>query len=149
MRRGRQLAGAGRRGRPQAGAAGTMALARLAKQFERFRLEHPRGTRYPDELRQAVLVLLAEIEPDDLYRACGLFFRQVMAWKDARRVAPARALEAEAAKVRVFSVIDEQSALGLCSGAAAPELELRLGPWTVTVRLASGEQAGRGSACFP
>jgi hypothetical protein len=126
-----------------------LALARLAKQFARFRSEHPRGTRYPDELRQAALGLLAEAAPDAVYRACGLSFRQVMAWKDARRVAPAQTQGAEAGKVRVFSVVDEQPVLGFDPQAAAPELELQLGPWTVTVRLASGQRMQRGSACCP
>jgi hypothetical protein len=150
MRRGRQSAGAGRRRRTQqAGAVGPLALARLAKRFARFRSEHPRGTRYPDELRQAALGLLTEVEPDLLYRACGLSFRQVMAWKDARRVVPAQALEGEAAKVRVFSVVDEQAALDFDPQAAAPELELLLGPWTVTVRLAGDQRVRRGGPCCP
>ena len=149
MRRGRQVAGVDRRGKTQDGASGPLALARLAKQFARFRSEHARGTRYPDELRQAVVGLLAKVEPDTVYRACGLSFRQVMAWKDAHRVRPAQTLEAEAAKVRVFSVVDEQPALGFDPRVEAPEFELRLGPWAVTVRLASGPRARRGSACCP
>ena len=142
-----QSAGARRRGRTQASAAGP--LARLATQFARFRSEHPRGTRYPDELRQAALGLLAEVEPDAVYRACGLSFRQVMGWRDADRGAPAQVLEAEGAKVRVFSVVDEPPAVSFGPQAVVPELELRLGPWTVTVRLAGGQPARRGSACCP
>lgn len=144
MRRGRQPARAGRGGRIPAGA-----VTRLGKRFARFRSEHPRGTRYPDKLRQAVLGLLGEVEPDAVYRACGLSFGQVMAWKDARRVAPAQALEAEAAKVRVFSVVDEQPALGFDPQAPAPDFELRLGPWSVSVRLARRRPSGRGRACCP
>ena len=75
MGRGRQAAQAGQGGRSQSEAAGPSALARLGKRFARFRLERPRGTRYPDELRQAALALLGEVEPDALYRTCGVSFR--------------------------------------------------------------------------
>ena len=148
MGRERQAAQAGQGGRSQSEAAEPSAVARLGRRFARFRLEHPRGARYPDELRQAALGLLGEVAPDALYRACGVSFRQVMAWKPAGRSAPAKALETEAAKVRVFSVVDDPPALGFDSQAAGPELlELRLGPWTVSVQLESRQQVRRGRAC--
>jgi hypothetical protein len=73
-----------------------------------------------------------------VYRTCGISFGQVMAWKEARRP--------KAPDVRVFSVVGEEAVPHLAPRAttsvAAPELELRLGPWSVSVRLAA--LAGRG-----
>lgn len=128
--------------------AGCSALVQLGKRFGRFRSERPRGTRYPDELRQAALALLGDVEPDALYRTCGVSFRQVMAWKAARRSA---ARESEPPMVRVFSVVDESVA---CVEPAAvqiakPGVALRLGPWTVSVRLTGRRSAARGRACCP
>ena len=146
----RQAAQAGEGGRSQSEAAGPSALARLGKRFAQFRSEHPRGVRYPDELRQAALGLLGEFAPDALYRACGVSFRQVMAWKAAGHPAPAKTLGTEPPKVRVFSVVDEKPVA--CAElpimrVAGPELELRIGPWTVSVRLAGRQSAERGQAC--
>jgi hypothetical protein len=126
-------------------------LARLGERFARFRRERPRGTRYPDDLREAALALLREVEPGALYRTCGVSFRQVMAWKAARRDAPEKARGTELAKVRVFSVVDEEPAVRLelepSGWAAEPELELQLGPWSVSVRRASRRLTRRGGAC--
>ena len=150
MSRARESAGsgAGRGTRSQVG-DGTSALAELGRRFARFRLEHRRGARFPDDLREATLAALREVAPAAVYRTCGVSYGQVMAWKAARRVsraAPARAQEAEPADVRVFSVIDEEPVHGLEStvSATGPELELRVGPWSVSVRLAGPGPAGRG-----
>jgi hypothetical protein len=152
MSRGWQSARAGRDRKAQTAAEEPSTLAQLGERFARFRLEHPRGTRYPDDLRQAALRLLREVAPDALYRTCGISFRQVMAWKAARRSAPAKA-HAHQAKVRVFSVVDEEPVPRVepepTGWAAEPELELRVGPWSVSVRLASPWPAGRGRACSP
>jgi hypothetical protein len=153
MGRARQAGRARQGGRSQSEAARSLELARLGKRFARFRSQHLRGARYPDELRQAALGLLGEVEPDALYRACGVCFRQVMTWKAARRSAPARALEAEPSKVRVFSVVDPQPGVGAevepVGRVAEPELELQIGPWTVSVRLESAQRVRRGRACCP
>jgi hypothetical protein len=150
MSRGSQRVGAGRRRSSQADAGGPSALAQLGERFARFRRERPRGARYPDELREAALALLREVEPGALYRTCGVSFRQVMAWKAARRGAPEKALGTELAKVRAFSVVDEEPAFRVeaePSGWAEPELELQFGPWSVSVRRASRRPARRGRAC--
>ena len=152
MGRERQAVQADQRGRSQSEAGGSPALARLGKRFGRFRLERRRGTRYPDELRQAALALLGEVAPDALYRTCGVSFRQVMAWKAARRSAAARAVESEPPRVRVFSVVDEESVACLelpTVRVAEPGVELRIGPWTVSVRLAGRPSAERGRTCCP
>jgi hypothetical protein len=140
MSRGSQRAGAGRSRRSQAGVGGASALVRLGERFARFRRERPRGMRYPDDLKEAALALLREVEPGAVYRTCGDSFRQVMAWKAARRGASEKAHGAEQAQVRVFSVVDEPAFRlePVPSGwATEPELELRLGPWSVSVPLAS------------
>jgi len=113
-------------------------LVALGKRFARFRNEHPRGTRVPDELRVAALALLGKVAPADLYHTCGITFGQVMAWKEAlarRTMAP---------DVRVFSVVDEEPASPQApkASAAAPVLELRFGPWSLSVRMEGA--AGRG-----
>jgi hypothetical protein len=123
--------------RLQVGAVESSELVELGKRFARFREEHRRGTRIPDELRAAALALLREVAPSDLYRACGISFGQVMAWTEAE------ARRRESPGVRVFSVVDEEVLPGpgasATASAAAPAIELRFGPWSVGVRL-----TGRG-----
>ena len=61
-----------------------------------------------------------------------------MAWKGARRSAPARRPRRGAKStpdVRVFSVIDEAVDHVAPTLSVGNELELRLGPWSVSVRL--------------
>jgi hypothetical protein len=127
----RHVGGGGRRS--QVGVDGPSGLAELGVRFARFRREHPGGARIPDDLREAALSLLREVAPADLYRTCGISFGQVMAWK----VAKARG--AESPDARVFSVVDEKPVPRLEPKDTEPALELRLGPWSVSVR-----QAGRG-----
>jgi hypothetical protein len=125
--------------RPRGSGDEPFALVELGKRFARFRKEHSRGTRIPDELREAALVLLREVGPADLYRSCGISSGQVMAWKEARAQRP------KSPDVRVFSVVDEEAVQRSEPAAPAtpPELELRIGPWSVSVRLGS-LPAGRG-----
>jgi hypothetical protein len=126
----------------QSEGGGQLALTRLEKRFAQFRTEHPRGTRYPEELRQAALGLLGEVAPDVVYRACGVSFRQVMAWRGAGRPERAEELETETGEVRVFSVVAPPPVPGAEPQAAGPELELQIGPRSVSVRL-----TWRGGAC--
>lgn len=128
-------------GKPAGSDAQKAVLADLAKRFAQFRKEHRRHTRVPQELREAVLAVVGKVPPGDLYRACGVSFRQVMTWKAAK------ARSSEAPDVRVFSVVDDKgSAQPHSTGiTSAPELELRFGPWTVSVQL-TGDATG-GAAC--
>ena len=126
--RGRQQSAEGR-------SSAASALAELESRFARFRREQPRGARVPEELRAAVVAAVAQgVRPGELQRTCGVTWSQVMTWQ-ARR----------AAKVRVFSVVDEpredppQPSESTGGGA----LELRIGPWTVSVRLAGPGPQGR------
>jgi len=132
--------------------ASAAALTRLGRRFARFRSERSRGTRYPDELRRAALALLAEVEPDALYRTCGVSFRQVLAWREA---SAARAASAPP-QARVFTVVDRESDARGATSAELPTVhavgtgvEVRLGPWTVIVRLEGGQSGAGGRACCP
>ena len=120
---------------------GPSALAELAGRFARFREEHPRGARVPEDLRAAALAALRQgVVPGHLYRACGVSWSQVDAWK--RRAASAEPRD-EATDMRVFSVIDEPPIDR--PERVTPtehELELRLGPWSVSVRLSDPGHAG-------
>lgn len=115
-------------------------LAELSGRFARFRREHPRGARVPGDLRAAVLAALREgVTPSDLYRACGISWGQVAAWRAAGHPA-AKPVESEVSSVRVFNVVDEPRHEGTTTGC---DLELRLGPWSVSVRLADEGLVGR------
>jgi len=138
--------GSGSRGRRRSAEGKWSGLAELKGRFARFRREQPRGARVPQELRAAVVAALGQgVAPSELQRACGVTWSQVMTWQ-ARRPGDRRgSVSAEPTKVRVFSVVDEPRD----DPAEAPEsmggggLELRLGPWTVSVRLAGAGPQGR------
>lgn len=121
-------------------------LAELADRFARFRREHARGTRVPGELRAAALAALEKgVAAGDLYRACGVSWGQVAAWKAGAHAGPAKRDGAETADVRVFSVVDDQPEdLPAATAAGAHDLVLRFGPWSVSVRLAAPGRTERG-----
>lgn len=129
-----------RRGRPPT-VREPSALAELAGRFARFRREHPRGARVPLELRSAALAALKSgVRQGDLCRALGVSWSQVMTWKASDRGA-AMPGGGEAAGVRVFSVVDAPIAQRVPSAPDEP-LELRLGPWSVSVRLTGPAERG-------
>jgi hypothetical protein len=85
------------------------------------------------------------VAPGDLYRACGVSWSQVVAWKAGDRSAPATPQNVEADDIRVFSVVDDQPVRPPeLTDSVGHELELRLGPWSVSVRLADPGRAERG-----
>jgi hypothetical protein len=122
------------------------ALEDLVDRFARFRSEHPRGTRIPADLRAGALALLdGGIAPADLHRTCGVSWSQVVAWRAADQTVSAIVRTSEGgeknADARVFSVIDECSEGHADSAATSGSaLELRVGPWSVSVRLADPAQ---------
>jgi len=127
-----------RRRRPRSSETSS-ALADLQRRFAQFRREQPRGTRVPDDLRAAALVAEVKgVSPGAIHRSCGVSWSQLMAWKGARRSAPAQRARRGAKStpdVRVFSVVDDPIDRGAPTVSADNELELRLGPWSVSVRL--------------
>jgi hypothetical protein len=148
MQRERQRGRKGSRGRRRSaeGRSSASALAELESRFARFRREQPRGARVPEELRAAVVAAVGQgVRPGELQRACGVTWSQVMTWQARRAGDQGASGSAGPAKVRVFSVVDEprvdppQPSESTGRGA----LELRLGPWTVSVRLAGPGPQGR------
>jgi len=133
--------GRGRRGgRLAAGDGAHAALGTLARRYALFRRDHARGARIPAGLRQAALALLRRgVVPGELYRACGVSWSQVIAWEAwaaGRRVA-AEAPPADPGGARVFSVVEDAPGRRTEPrvSTAPPDLELRLGRWSVRVRL--------------
>ena len=133
-----------RRGRPPI--PRPSALAEITERFARFRQEHPKGTRVPGDLRAAALAALREgATTGELHRACGVTWSQIVAWRAVHGTPPAKRRRTAAEDVRVFSVVDEQPVRQLePTFSAGQELVLRLGPWSVSVRLAEPAPAGRG-----
>jgi hypothetical protein len=137
--RGRQRSAEGR-------SSAASALAELEGRFARFRRAQPRGARVPEELRAAVLAAVGQgVRPGELQRSCGVTWSQVAIWQSMRAVEQRRAGSAGPTEVRVFSVVDEPRE----EHPEPPELmgerglELRLGPWTVSVWLAGPGPHGR------
>ena len=119
------------------------ALVELAGRFARFRRERGRGARVPFELRAAALAALESgVKRGELNRACGVSWSQLMTWK-ANGGGATKPMGA-AGDVRAFSVIDEPVAGGTTAVANDQVLELRLGPWSVSVRLSHSEPVERG-----
>ena len=106
-----------------------------------------------------VMALERGVAQGELQRACRLSWIQVKKWQASEWRGRAKRGPEVAEAVRVFSVEDEASAVPgaaaerrgeaptgeAMESAKAQELELRLGPWLVSVRLAGG--VGQGRAC--
>lgn len=121
-------------------------LAELRESFGRFRVERPRGSRVPEVLRRAVVAALgAGVGAADIRRVCGVTEAQVehwRAWQGRDSIKPGAPTRRA---VREFKVVAEPGAKP--NGASVPgepELELRLGPWAVSVRLIATAGTGRG-----
>lgn len=141
-------------------------LAELGDRFANFRQGHPRGARVPSELRSAALAALRSgVPPGDLYRACGISWGQVAAWKKSeatsksieprvrarsipsatrgdhdgesarRNAGSASRADRDPRDVRVFSVVDDDLDRPSAAKSSSNDLELRLGSWTICVRL--------------
>jgi hypothetical protein len=118
-------------------------LAELQRQFARFRATHAPGARIPASLRGEVVAAVARgVTWEALQRTCGVTWGQVAAWRARQHAPSASAEEASSDGARVFSVVDDG---GVGGAAGEQELVLRLGPWSVTVRV-GGDAAG-GKSC--
>ena len=122
-------------------------LAELAHRFEEYRRDHPRGARVPVDLKEATLAVLAKgVAAGAISRTCGVSWSQLMAWKGARRSPPTRRASRRVKStpdVRVFSVVDAPVVRDAPAVSADNTLELRLGPWSVSVRLADPTRSER------
>jgi len=136
----------GRRGSQRSAEGSASALAELESRFARFRREQPRGARVPEELRAAAIAAVAQgVRPGELQRTCGVTWSQVMTWQARRTGDQGASGSAGPTQVRVFSVVDEprKDRPEPPESMGERELELRLGPWTVSVRLAGPGPQGR------
>lgn len=137
MERKSRMGGRGARGQRRSQGVSAM-LAALGRRFARFREQHPRGTRVPPDVRAAALAAVARgAALGDVARTCAVSRGQLRAWEAGTGKA-ANLTGTEA--VRVFSVVDAPAVSPEPPAAAVVEdrLELRLGPWSVSVRLAGG-----------
>lgn len=123
---------------------GVSAVAELKERFAVFHRENPPGTRIPADLRAAVVEAIQRgVAPTRLRRSCGLSTGQLTQWRAVAR--GTRGSGAGTPRPRAFSVVDTP-ARAWAAAVAGPteELELRLGRWSVSVRLARHSDAGRG-----
>jgi hypothetical protein len=125
-------------GEPGTSEVGSL-LEDLERRFAQFRGEHTRGARIPEDLRAAaVSALLKGVVAGAIERTCGVSWNQLHAWKGGQRSVAARRASRGAKSrpgARVFSVVDDPVDRGAPPMSASNELELRLGPWSVRVRL--------------
>jgi len=115
-------------------------LADLEVRFARFRAAHARGTRIPRELREAaVAAVRAGVAAGAIYRTCRVSWSQLETWKVGQQSAVRRRPRTRRAAppdVRVFPVVDAKPTDAVAVDSTEQELELRLGRWSLRVRLA-------------
>ncbi len=117
----------------------------LSRRFATFRRESPRHARVPRELRAAVVAAIGHgVPPARLRAACGVSTSQLDRWRTAST--SGASFGGELQRARVFSVTGDPSPRPVDAGGWPPHdgLELRLGPWSVSVRLARQHEADRG-----
>ena len=126
-------------------AAGPHRVEHLRRSFVRFRREHPSRTRIPDTLRKAALRAIENGASEaDVRRACGVTSDQLAQWRRHRQEGRGRQrsggqqspVVAEP-EPRIFSVIDDEGVAGN-NAEGLPDLELRLGGWSVCIRQVEG-----------
>lgn len=120
-------------------------LAELGRRFERFREQHGPRARVSEELRAEVFEALREgVAVTGLRRECGLTRSQIAGWEATRERVSER-VRRSTPKVRAFSVVEDEPCASATPEAVAEQaLELRVGPWAVSVRLAGLTPARRG-----
>jgi len=104
-------------------------VEQLAAAFAAFRRANGMGRRIPLGLRRQFLAVLdAGVPAGALGKACGVSWSQARYWRSA-----ARAGAPMTAAPQVLSVVDRQTA-PVSAGAPGGELELRVGPWRISVQ---------------
>lgn len=124
------------------------AVDELGARFATFHSKNPPHTRIPNDLRAAVIAAMRRgVTAARLRHACGLSTSQLARWRALLRGPSCSALKSE--QPRVFSVVGEVPPRPLESSSLPPahDLELRLGPWSVSVRLAALPEPRQG--CLP
>jgi hypothetical protein len=132
--------------RTDSGVDETFVVKELGERFAAYRRRSRRFARVPRELRAALVGALREgVRPSRLRRACGVSAKQLELW---RLAAGAGSSGAELGRARVFSVIDAAPAPGgpplQAAFSESEVLELHLGRWSISVRLADHQKAERG-----
>jgi hypothetical protein len=120
-------------------------LGELAQRFAAFRRTSQRFTRVPRDLRAAATAAMRRgVTPSQLRRACGLSSSQLERWRESPNAVASSRVGEEGA--RIFSVVDDvpSRAGDATHGNVGDPLELRIGPWSVTVRVAEPQARGRG-----
>ena len=108
--------------------AGSKRLVRLAAAFAAFRSVHRPGQRIPLGLRRQVLAALdAGVSASAIGKVCGVSWSQTRYWRAA-----ACAGGAVTRAPQVLSVVDRQASPA-CSSPPEGGLELRVGPWRVSI----------------
>jgi len=121
-------------------------VSSLRKRFARFRRAHKPHTRIPDELRAAAVAAVQRgVAPSILKMTCGVSSRQLGQWRPKTTKASVpngNRLD----DVQVLSVV-EHDALPLkltpTSSAVDQELHLRLGSWSVSIRVGESPRNAR------
>jgi len=114
-------------------------VEQLRRSYEKFRREHRRGTRIPQELRDAALAALeGGTTEGQVRRACRISRTQLGWWRrseraSGRKIEPS---EQQAKQARVFPVVDDVG--GIAVGGAgeheAHSVQLRVGRWEISIR---------------
>jgi len=117
----------------------------LAERFASFRGRSRRFARVPRDLRAAVVAALRQgVSPGRVRRACGISTSQLELWRRAPDAGASAGGEHRDA--RVFAVVDSappRPSPRHPPSTASGALELRIGPWAVSVRLVGQQPVGR------
>ena len=124
-------------------ADGVILLDGLKERFAEFHRENPPNSRIPVSLRTAVIDAIGRgIPPTRLRRTCRISTGQLTRWQAIGR--PPGNSDGVVPRPHVFSVVDTPTPPAATAAPPMPEeLELRLGRWTVSVRMAGQPAIGR------
>lgn len=101
-------------------------LVQLGHRFTAFRRSHPPRSRYPSELRRAVIDAVdAGIASSEVARACGLSPSQLWSW---RKKSPASIPPAS-----ILTIVDDEAIVP--SPQREAEFQFQLAGWCVRVQL--------------
>lgn len=114
-----------------------VAVEQLRRRFAKFRQERRSRTGFPDTLRGAVLAAMQQgVTAREVRRACGVTARQLEQWRQGRGsvVAP---VQQAVEPAQMFSVTHDALSQdgGVNAGERRQPLELRLGDWSVSIRM--------------
>lgn len=125
-------------------------IEELAARFAAHRRRSGRMARVPAGLREAIVSAIRGGVPSSrLRRACGVSTSQLKRWQSAHQ--PAARTSGEVPQAQVFTVVDEvpPSTPPPVGRGAVDGLELRVGPWSVCVRLTEAATAAPGEqSCY-